>query len=210
MIQQYRFGYRKTSKAMQNKKESIIACLKSHGYTMDRYGHYTKEVETPKGKRKHRYKISKNSIRKEVKGEYGWTRLSSAYIRDVEVTEDNKIKGMSYNGCIPKSKPKKEDTMSMSMDKAIVNPLEHEVNRQLLLYAAGQHIFCPHCQQIMDFRRTIIFSVQKDGKDIKTFSMCVDCFEKKKDILHQTIENAKMLHPEKNYSYNILDGRKYK
>jgi len=60
---------------------------------------------------------------------------------------------------------------SSDFDKAFVNSM----NRQLLKYAAGQHMFCKNCQAVLDWKTTIIFTASK-GDRKATVVLCDKCF----------------------------------
>lgn len=67
---------------------------------------------------------------------------------------------------------------------SIDNSVKKIVNRNLLKYAAGQAIFCPQCNAIMDYRKTVIATIQgiKQGEsalsNIKTYVICKPCWKK--------------------------------
>jgi hypothetical protein len=44
---------------------------------------------------------------------------------------------------------------------------------QLLKYAAGKQMFCPKCDVIMDYRKTVIIT----GTDDKSLTLCQKCFD---------------------------------
>lgn len=88
-------------------REELIAWALRHGYKEDRWGHFQKTKVTEQDVRVTRIRISKSSIRLEVKlAGIGWTRLRSAYIRDVSIDETDKLCGLSRDGCKPNPRAK--------------------------------------------------------------------------------------------------------
>jgi len=81
-------------------KEDIIEWATKQGWVLDKYRNLQKEV----GDREYRLKLSKNSVRYEVKVHHSgdtyskpsseWIRLRSAYYKDLSITEDGKLGGM--------------------------------------------------------------------------------------------------------------------
>ena len=71
--------------AMIKEKARGIELLKAHavksGYTLNRFGHYQKD--------KYRFKLQKNSVRYEVKTEYGWRMIMGALYSDLSVNPEN-------------------------------------------------------------------------------------------------------------------------
>lgn len=50
------------------------------------------------------------------------------------------------------------------------------VNNNLLKHAAGHAIFCPQCQAILDWKRTVLLTVRFNGKE-KSFTRCLGCWK---------------------------------
>ena len=57
------------------------------------------------------------------------------------------------------------------------------VESNLLKYSAGRAIFCPNCQGVMDWRRTVVATIhaKTDGKEekcIRSYVVCAGCWDK--------------------------------
>ena len=66
-----------------------------HGYTKDRFGHWQKTSERGS---EYRWKLSKVMARHEIKvkhtdGSNEWVRISSGYLKNLEIRSDDKIRG---------------------------------------------------------------------------------------------------------------------
>lgn len=97
----------------------------------------------------------------------------------------------------------------------LFSPLQDKLNRELLKYAAGHHIFCPACQQIMDCRRTVItdvVAVTPDGREVpvKSLVRCAKCFDKYLPIVQGYVQNFKPSPTTAAIKLEIVDGRKFK
>lgn len=74
-------------------KEDFIAWALTQNWQLDRWGHLQK---TRKSGKKYRFKVNKYNVRYEVKSETGsWVRLRSGYYKNLKVTSDNKLAGLS-------------------------------------------------------------------------------------------------------------------
>ena len=78
------------------------------------------------------------------------------------------------------------------------------VTRKLLKHAAGAAIFCPVCQSIMDWRRTVILEINTvDGTNLKVFVACAACADKRlPDLREKCTERGLVL--------EVTDGREFK
>lgn len=88
------------------KREDLEAWLVRHGYERDRFGHYHKtfldiitKATGGRGDRHYRYKLSSTSARHEIQVSYNdgtkyWVRLHLGYYKHLELTPDDKLKGM--------------------------------------------------------------------------------------------------------------------
>lgn len=62
----------------------------------------------------------------------------------------------------------------------ILNEFTKTANKQVLLYAASKHIFCPNCNKILDYKTVIILEVwnkhitQYHGQQV----CCKSCLKK--------------------------------
>jgi hypothetical protein len=72
-------------------KDELIAWATQQGWKLDRFGHLTKEQ--PGGT--HRLELSRIAARHEVKTPGGWTRIASGYYRNLNLTADGKLGGMT-------------------------------------------------------------------------------------------------------------------
>ena len=72
-------------------KDELIAWAKSNGWTEDRFGHLQKN----NGTSRYRLKLSSIAARYEVKTSAGWLRLRSGYYKNINITADGKLGGMT-------------------------------------------------------------------------------------------------------------------
>lgn len=77
-------------------REKLTEWLLSRGWTRDRFGHFHKGG--------YRMTLTSHAIRLEVKSNSRWIRIRSAYLRDVSLTDDNTLSGLTAKGCIPKGR----------------------------------------------------------------------------------------------------------
>lgn len=71
--------------------------LLSRGYAQDRFGYYKKP-----GIFNQRFKLTSHSLRFESllnTNPPRWVRVRSAYLRDIRITDQGLIAGMSFKGC---------------------------------------------------------------------------------------------------------------
>jgi hypothetical protein len=73
------------------KREELVNWAVQQGWKFDRWGHLQKEF----GQKRYRLKISRIAARYEVRTECGWVRLYSGYLKNLKVTPENKIAGMT-------------------------------------------------------------------------------------------------------------------
>lgn len=76
-------------------RDELVIWARQHGWREDRWGHYQKSG----GGKTYRLKISRVAARYELKTEYGWMRIASAYLRDVFISPDGKLSGLKREGC---------------------------------------------------------------------------------------------------------------
>lgn len=84
-----------TTKQKTKLLEDLDRVLTKDGWNLDKYGNYILESN---GK-KYRMKIQSTSVRYEVQcvhsdNSKSWVRLRGAYIKDLSITEEGKIKGL--------------------------------------------------------------------------------------------------------------------
>jgi hypothetical protein len=63
---------------------------------------------------------------------------------------------------------------NLELPDEIRSPLEQHLNRNLLKYAAGAAIYCPHCSKILDCRKTVIVTVPAKSY---TYTLCCACYD---------------------------------
>ena len=84
-------------------KEQAEQFFTRHNWTRDKWGHFHKTQPH------YRATVTTHSIKIEVKaGCAGWVRIKSGYLRDITLTPDDKLSGLSIRGCsgqIPRSEP---------------------------------------------------------------------------------------------------------
>jgi hypothetical protein len=73
-------------------KQEITQWAISKGWSLDKWGHLQK---TRSNGKTYRFKLSRISVRYEVKGEYGWVRLRSGYLSRLTLTNDGKLSGLT-------------------------------------------------------------------------------------------------------------------
>jgi hypothetical protein len=72
-------------------KDELIQWATSQGWKLDRWGHLQKEFPTGT----HRLKLSRIAARHEAKTPFGWARLNSGYFKNLSITADGKLAGMT-------------------------------------------------------------------------------------------------------------------
>lgn len=63
-----------------------------HGYVKDRYGHYQRQTENRSVRR---IKLSRVSVRLEVKSGHGWVRLRSGYYKNISLNDNDQLCGLT-------------------------------------------------------------------------------------------------------------------
>lgn len=86
------------TKKRQNIIQEIKDLISSRGYKEDKYGNF--QITKSNGDT-YRYKFTKIGLRYESKcrhsdGTSSWVRHRSGYIKDIYITEDKRIGGMSF------------------------------------------------------------------------------------------------------------------
>ena len=72
-------------------KDELIAWAKANGWTEDRFGH----MQKTNGASRYRLKLSSIAARYEAKTAHGWVRLRSGYYKNLNITADGKLAGMT-------------------------------------------------------------------------------------------------------------------
>lgn len=69
----------------------LITWATRNGWKLDRWGHLKKEFDNGT----HRIKLSRIAARHEISTPFGWARLASGYLKNLSITPDDKIAGMT-------------------------------------------------------------------------------------------------------------------
>jgi len=72
-------------------KDELIKWATSQGWKLDRFGHLKKELENGTN----RLKLSRIAARHEIHTPFGWARLRSGYYKDLSITADGQLAGMT-------------------------------------------------------------------------------------------------------------------
>jgi len=66
----------------------------------------------------------------------------------------------------------------MKTENAVFDYLKEKVLRETLKFAAGHHIFCKYCGDVLDWKTTVVVTASKDGESA-TVVVCTKCFNPK-------------------------------
>ncbi len=72
-------------------RDELITWATRNGWKLDRWGHFKKEFDNGT----HRIKLSRIVARHEISTPFGWARLASGYLKNLSITPDDKIAGMT-------------------------------------------------------------------------------------------------------------------
>lgn len=72
-------------------RDELITWATRNGWKLDRWGHLKKEFDNGT----HRIKLSRIAARHEISTPFGWARLTSGYLKNLSITPDDKIAGMT-------------------------------------------------------------------------------------------------------------------
>jgi len=72
-------------------RDELTAWATRNGWALDRWGHLKKEFDNGT----HRIKLSRIAARHEISTPFGWARLASGYLKNLSITPDDKIAGMT-------------------------------------------------------------------------------------------------------------------
>ena len=72
-------------------RDELITWAARNGWKLDRWGHLKKEFDNGT----HRIKLSRIAARHEISTPFGWARLASGYLKNLSITPDDKIAGMT-------------------------------------------------------------------------------------------------------------------
>ncbi|MCC6389132.1 MAG: hypothetical protein IT167_00920 [Bryobacterales bacterium] len=72
-------------------RDELIAWATRNGWKLDRWGHLKKELDNGT----HRLKLSRIAVRHELTTPWGWARIASGYYKNLTITADNQLAGMT-------------------------------------------------------------------------------------------------------------------
>jgi hypothetical protein len=72
-------------------RDELITWATRNGWKLDRWGHLKKEFDNGT----HRIKLSRIAARHEISTPFGWARLASGYLKNLSITPDDKIAGLT-------------------------------------------------------------------------------------------------------------------
>jgi predicted RNA-binding Zn-ribbon protein involved in translation (DUF1610 family) len=67
--------------------------------------------------------------------------------------------------------------MEGMMTDTFFDPFKQHINRELLKYAAGTHMFCPNCGNVLDWKTVVLIDAFRDGKHLGQKTGCTNCFK---------------------------------
>jgi hypothetical protein len=87
--------------------------------------------------------------------------------------------------------------------KDILETFKRNADRESLKSSVGRAIFCPRCEELMDYRRAVEFSVWENetGKCATVRAMCAPCWDGVRELVTK---------PGVKYRVDVIDGRKLK
>jgi len=72
-------------------RDELITWATRNGWKLDRCGHLKKEFDNGT----HRIKLSRIATRHEISTPFGWARLASGYLKNLQLGPDDKLTGMT-------------------------------------------------------------------------------------------------------------------
>ncbi len=101
---------------------------------------------------------------------------------------------------------------------AVGGLMKTTVERGLLKHAAGSAIFCPSCQSIMDWKRTVLATVHAksnstEEKIVSSWTLCGKCWDKIGSVIQEGVDKFNATHganPDSNGKsawLEVVDGR---
>jgi len=78
---------------------------------------------------------------------------------------------------------------------------ETEIDKQSLCASVGRAMFCPKCENLMDWKSSVEFSVWENetGKCATVRAMCAPCWDGVRELVTK---------PGMKYRVDVIDGRK--
>ena len=85
--------------------------------------------------------------------------------------------------------------------KDIIETFKRSSEKQSLKASVGRAMFCPKCENLMDYRRAVEFSVWEisTGKCLTVRAICAPCWD--------TVQSM-VTKPSEKYAVHFIDGRK--
>ena len=85
----------------------------------------------------------------------------------------------------------------------MIDQFKREVEKQSLCASVGRAIFCPKCENLMDWKSSVEFSVWEieSGKCLTVRAICAPCWD--------TVQSM-VTKPSVKYRVDTIDGRKLK
>lgn len=65
----------------------------------------------------------------------------------------------------------------MKTNDQFFSPMKKAIDKELLKYTAGHHIFCPQCKEILDWETVVIIDVFHGEKKKGSLVCCSNCFK---------------------------------
>lgn len=92
--------------------------------------------------------------------------------------------------------------------------MREETDWGLIRWKAGQQIFCPNCQGILDANSTVIATLlatnaQGEEIEVQSWLQCGRCFEKLKGAFYRSVNKLAEDRPELQPRVELLDGRTF-
>lgn len=87
--------------------------------------------------------------------------------------------------------------------KDILETFKRNADRESLKSSVGRAIFCPRCEELMDYRRAVEFSVWEiqSGKCATVRAMCAPCWDGVRELVTK---------PGVKYRVDVIDGREFR
>ena len=91
--------------------------------------------------------------------------------------------------------------MKTIVTRDILETFKRSSDKQSLKASVGRAIFCPRCENLMDYRRAVEFSVWENetGKCATVRAMCAPCWDGVRELVTK---------PGVKYRVDVIDGRK--
>jgi len=84
--------------------------------------------------------------------------------------------------------------------KDILETFKRNADRESLKSSVGRSIFCPRCDELMDYRRAVELSACKGEKYVSVKVFCADCADRVRPIIEEKLVPLGM-------RLEVIDGR---